>query len=141
MRTVVIGFVVGVLSELIFHKLGYYISNQLGLTRVALYTFQPVAPFGVPAIMSHALWGGLWGIAAMFTVPRLPAGLNGVLGWVLFVAVIETLVHWFIVVPIKGLPVGGGFPMPGLVVVPIVNGFWGFGMWLIASLIGRVARK
>jgi hypothetical protein len=141
MRTVVIGFVAGVLSMLIFHRFGYYISNLLGFTTVALYKFTPVAPFGVPLILSMAFWAGLWGIAATFCVPRLPAGLNGVLGWILFIAVIETLVHWFIVVPIKGFPVGGGFPMPGVVVVPIVNGFWGFGMWLTVSLIERVAKR
>jgi hypothetical protein len=141
MRTIVIGFVAGVLSELIFHKLGWYISNQLGLSTVALYSGEPVLPFGVPAVVSQALWGGLWGIAAMFFVPRLPSGLDGVLGWILFIALIETVVHWFIVVPIKGLPVGNGFPMPGVVVAPIVNGFWGFGMWQIASLIGRAAKK
>jgi hypothetical protein len=41
-------------------------------------------------------------------------------------------VNWFVVLPIKGAPVGGGFRMPGVVVVPVVYAFWGFGMWLIA---------
>ena len=54
------------------------------------------------------------------------------LGWVLFAAIIVTLVNWFVVLPIKGAPMGGGFRMPVLVVVPIVYGFWGLGMWLIA---------
>jgi hypothetical protein len=140
MRAVAIGFVSGVCSVLFFHQLGYYISNLLGLTTVALYNSLPIAPFGIPGILSMVLWGGLWGIGAMFIVPRLPAALNGVLGWILFVAVIETLVHWFIVVPIKGLSVGNGFPMPGIVVVPIINAFWGFGMWLIARLLGGTSK-
>ena len=58
-------------------------------------------------------------------MPRLPGALGGALGWVLFAAIIVTLVNWFVVLPIKGAPMGGGFRMPGLVVVPIVYGFWG----------------
>jgi hypothetical protein len=94
-----------------------------------------VPPWGVPTILSLAFWGGLWGIAAAFLVPRLPGLLNGVLGWVLFAAIVVTLANWFIVFPIKGLPVGGGFRLPGLVVVPLVYALWGFGMWLIARLL------
>ena len=39
--------------------------------------------------------------------------------------------------PIKGLPIGGGFRMPNVVVVPLVYAFWGFGMWLIFGLVRR----
>jgi hypothetical protein len=57
-----------------------------------------------------------------------------VLGWILFAAIVVSLVNWFVVLPLKGLPMGGGFRLPGLVVLPVVYGFWGFGMWLIAKL-------
>ena len=77
-------------------------------------------------------------VATAFLVPRLPRCLNGALGWVLFAGIVVTLVNWFVVLPIKGLPVGGGFRMPGVVVVPIVYAFWGFGMWLIATLTRKV---
>lgn len=134
-RTLLVGFIAGALSVLVFHQLGFWIANELGYARVPLYSLRPVPPWGVPTILSLALWGGLWGIAAAFLVPRLPGLLNGVLGWVLFAAIIVTLVNWFIVLPIKGAPVGGGFRMPGLVVVPLVYALWGFGMWLIARLL------
>jgi len=48
-----------------------------------------------------------------------------------------TLVNWFIVLPIKGAPMGNGFRMPGLVVVPVVYAFWGLGMWLIIGPVKR----
>jgi hypothetical protein len=134
MRTVLVGFIAGALGVLIFHQLGFWISNELGFTRASLYNMRPVPPFNVPTIVSSAFWGGLWGIVAAFLVPRLPGVWSGALGWILFAAIVVSLVNWFVVLPIKGQPVGGGFRMPGVVVVPIVYGFWGFGMWLIAKL-------
>jgi hypothetical protein len=138
LRTVLVGFIAGALSVLVFHQLGFWIANELGYARAPLYSLRPVPPFGVPAILSLAFWGGLWGMAAAFVVPRLPRPINGVVGWVLFAAVIVTLVNWFVVLPIKGAPMGGGFRMPGLVVVPLVYALWGFGMWLIARLLRTV---
>ena len=135
LRTVLVGFVAGALSVLVFHQLGFWIANELGYARAPLYSLRPVPPWGVPAILSLAFWGGLWGMAAAFLVPRLPRPLNGVVGWVFFAAVIVTLVNWFVVLPIKGAPVGAGFRLPGLVVVPLVYALWGFGMWLIARLL------
>ena len=132
-RTAIVGFVAGALSVLIFHQFGFWISNELGYTRAALYSMRGVPPWGVPAIVSSAFWGGLWGIAAAFLVRRLPGAWGGVLGWVLFAAVIVSLVNWFVVLPLKGGAVGGGFRMPGIVVVPVVYAFWGFGMWLIST--------
>jgi hypothetical protein len=134
-RTVLVGFIAGALSVLVFHQLGFWIANELGYARAPLYSLRPVPPWGVPIILSLAFWGGLWGIAAAFLVPRLPGLLNGVLGWVLFATIIVTLANWFIVLPIKGAPLGGGFRMPGPVVVPLVYALWGFGMWLIARLL------
>jgi hypothetical protein len=54
-----------------------------------------------------------------------------------FAGVFVTLVNWFVVLPIKGAPIGGGFRMPGVVVVPLVYAFWGFGMWMIFGLARR----
>lgn len=133
-RTVLVGFIAGVLSMLIFHQAGFWIATELGYARAMIYNLRPVPPWGVPTILSMAFWAGLWGIAAGFLVPRLPSPLNGILGWVLFAAIVVTLANRFIVLPIKGLPVGGGFRMPGVVVVPLVYALWGFGMWLIARL-------
>ena len=135
------------MGVLVFHQLGFYISNELKFTKVPLYNTRGVAPFGVPAILSAAFWGGLWGIAAAFVVLRLRGVLAGPLGWILFAAVVVTLVNWFVVFPLKGQPVGNGFRMPGVVVVPLVYALWGFGMWLIATppaprhQIGRGARR
>ena len=132
MRTVIVGFVAGALSVLIFHQFGFWLSKELGYTpQAVIYNMRGVPPWGVPTIVSSAFWGGLWGIVAAFLVPRLPGALAGVLGWILFAAIIVAIVNWTVVLPIKS----GRFNMPGLpilVVLPLVYGLWGFGMWLIA---------
>ncbi|MBI3197138.1 MAG: hypothetical protein HYZ40_06460 [Rhodospirillales bacterium] len=140
MRTIITGFIAGFVSVLIFHQLGFWIANELGLLKVQLYNMRPVPPLGVPAILSSAFWGGLWGIVGAYVVSRVPLAVDGPWGWMLFAGVFVTLVNWFVVLPIKGAPVGGGFRMPGVVVVPLVYAFWGFGMWLIAGLTRRVMR-
>ncbi len=140
MRTVIIGFVAGALSVLIFHQLGFWLANELGYARAALYNMRGVPPWGVPAIVSSAFWGGLWGIVAAFLVPRLPGAWGGVLGWILFAAIIVAIVNWTVVLPIKS----GRFNMPGmpiLVVLPLVYGLWGFGMWLIAGAMRSAFRR
>ncbi|MGQ0584557.1 MAG: hypothetical protein ACT4O6_21700 [Reyranella sp.] len=137
MRTIIAGFIAGFVSVLVFHQLGFLISNELGLTKAQLYSLRPLPPLGVPAILSAAFWGGLWGIAGAYVVPRLPIVMDGPVGWILFAGIIVTLVNWFVVLPIKGSPVGGGFRMPGVVVVPLVYALWGFGMWLIFGLVRR----
>ena len=132
MRTVIVGFVAGALSVFIFHQFGFWLSKELGYTpQAVIYNMRPVPPWGVPTIVSSAFWGGLWGIVAAFLVPKLPGALGGVLGWILFAAIIVAIVNWTVVLPIKS----GRFNMPGLpiiVVLPLVYGLWGFGMWLIA---------
>ncbi len=140
LRIVILGFIAGAISVLTFHQVGFLIATQLKLANSIFYNMKPLPPWGVPTIVSQAFWGGLWGIAAAFVVPRLPGLLKGVLGWVLFAGVVVTLANWFIVLPIKGAPIGGGWRMPGPVVVPVVYAFWGFGMWVIYGLARRTLK-
>ena len=49
-------------------------------------------------------------------------------------------VNWFVVLPIKGAPMGGGWRLPGVVVVPIVYALWGYGMWLFYGLARKLLR-
>ena len=126
-RMAVAGFVAGVLGVLVFHQWG-------------LYSMRPVPPWGIPTIVSQAFWGGLWGILAAFVVARLPGFLNGALGWILFAITLVLAVNWFVVLPIKGAPIGGGWRLPGVAVVPIVYALWGFGMWVFYGLVRRLLK-
>jgi hypothetical protein len=128
-RTALCGFIAGAIAYLVFHQGGFWALTQAGVLKASTWPLVSTGPFGVPQVVSYMFWTGLWGVLAAFLVPRLT--LPRWLGWVLFAAVVVTLVNWFIVLPLKGSPVGGGFRMPGAVVAPLVYGFWGFGMWLI----------
>lgn len=139
-RMAVAGFVAGVLSVLVFHQWGFYAAAELGFGRPSLYSTRPVPPWGIPTIASQAFWGGLWGALGAFVVARLPGFLNGALGWILFAITLVLAVNWFVVLPIKGAPIGGGWRLPGVVVVPIVYALWGFGMWLFYGLVRRLLK-
>lgn len=134
------GFVAGAFSVLVFHQWGFYLAAQLGLGTPNLYSMRPVPPWGVPAIASLAFWGGLWGMLGAFVVGRLPGILNGALGWIAFAITLVLAVNWFVVLPLKGAPVGGGWRLPGVAVVPVVYALWGFGMWLFYGLMRRLLK-
>jgi len=134
-RTALCGFIAGAVAYLVFHQAGFWALTQAGLLQVSTWSMVSTSPFGVPQVISHMLWTGLWGVLAAFLVPLIT--MPRWLGWVLFAAVVVTLVNWFIVLPLKGSPVGGGFRMPGVVLAPLVYAFWGIGMWLIYRALQR----
>ena len=111
--------------------------NQRLAPPSSAWRLTPVPPFGVPAVLSAAFWGGLWGIVLTYLAPRFGRGAGYWLGCILFGAVALTLVAWFVVLPLKGLPAGGGFRWPGVVIGPIVNGAWGLGMAVLLALGAR----
>lgn len=128
-RTALCGFISGALAYLIFHQGSFWALSQAGVLQVSTWSMAPTQPLGVPLVLSAMFWTGLWGMLGAFTVTRLP--LPRWLGWMLFATVVVTLVNWFIVLPLKGIPVGGGFRWPGVVLAPLVYSVWGLGMWLV----------
>ena len=138
-RTVIFGAIAGAIALLVFHQGGFWALTQAGLLKANTWSMAATKPFAVPVVISYMFWTALWGIAAALIVPRLPGALSGVLGWILFAAIVPTLANWFIVLPLKGAPVGGGFNMPGVVLAPLVYGFWGLGMWLIMQLLQQIS--
>ena len=63
-RWVVVGFLAGFVSVLVFHQGAAGLLHALGLTPRAPYSFQPTQPLGVPVLLSISFWGGVWGRAA-----------------------------------------------------------------------------
>jgi hypothetical protein len=86
----------------------------------------PVPPLGVPVTLSAAFWGGLWGAAYAALEPRLTARLGWWRGGLAFGA-LPLLALWFVALPLKGLPVGGGFAPSVMLVAVVLHAVFGLG--------------
>ena len=111
------GFISGFLSHLIFQgALGaaLYAANLLPALP---WSLTPVPPLGVPMTLSLAFWAGLWGVLYAVLEPSLTARFGWWAGGLIF-GIAPLLVYWFVVLPLKGLGVGGGFqPAPVLIYI------------------------
>lgn len=135
-RWLVTGFVAGALAVLIFHQGAFAMLHAMGITPRAPYPMQATPPFGIPQIWSLAFWGGVWGVLLAIALHRLD-GPPLVFAAILFGAVLPTLVAWFVVAPLKGQPMAGGFKAAAMATGLIVNAAWGLGTGAILLLFGR----
>jgi len=121
------GFVAGFLATLIFHQLTVALLRGLRVTPFLPYSWVPTEPFGLPAVLSLSLWGGVWGIIFILVHGRFPAGAGYWATAFLFGAIFPSLVALLLVLPLKGRPMAGGGHLPLLVTAFLVNGAWGIG--------------
>jgi hypothetical protein len=95
-----------------------------------------VPPFGVPTILTQMFWGGLWGVlfaAVADALPRWPLLLLGFTFGVLGLV----LVSWFVVAPLKGLPIAADWGPQHMLAGVLINGCWGMGVALIYAGLRR----
>ena len=128
-------FAAGFLSTLIFHQGVLGLLFLAGVAPRVPFNFAPTAPVGVPAVLSLAFWGGVWG-SALWPWLRTRRGAAFWAGSVLLGALGPSLVAWFVVMPLHGLPPAGG-PDPKVIVGGLlVNAAWGLGYGLLLRLSG-----
>jgi hypothetical protein len=129
---VFLGFIAGAIAVLTFHQGMVAALHAAGWVQFAPYPTAPVPPFGVPRIADLCFWGGLYGAAFGLAMPRFtwPAWLNG-----LILGVIAALVGMFVVAPLKGLPIAGGWVPANMLRSLMINGFWGLGVAIILPLL------
>ena len=142
MKTAAYGFIAGFLATLIFHQLMFLILWAVGLTPVRPYAMTPVQPFGIPAVFSLAVWGGVWGILLALASSRFPSSSIGY--WTaagLFGAVFPSLVALLVVLPLKGKPVGAGWHASAWLTAFLVNAAWGLGTAAILGLLPSAKQK
>jgi len=135
-RWIVVGFVSGAVSVLIFHQGAAALLHALQLTPRAPYSMAPTPPWGVPQVWSLAFWGGVWGVVFAALLARLE-GAGLVVASTVLGAVLPTLVAWFVVAPLKGQPPAAGWAPAAMMIGPIVNAAWGLGTGLGLALLGR----
>lgn len=135
LKLLLLGFAAGFLATLIFHQGLWYLFNQAGiipLSRSAWPT-EAIPPFGVPAVLSKAFWGGLWGLVLAPVLAHLSGpGYWG--AWIVVGAVALTAVAFFVVPPLKGEPMQAMGPR--FLIGLAVNAAWGFGTALLLQLLG-----
>jgi hypothetical protein len=98
----------------------------------------PVPPFGVPQTLSAAFFGGLWGIVYAAIEPWLTARLGWLAGGLVF-GLLPMLVLWFVVFPLKGIPLGGGFTAFGVQLGIVLHLAFGLGLALFWRLGQRLS--
>jgi MFS family permease len=130
------GFVAGALGVLIFHQGLVELFYLAGLAPQPAYNLTPRPPLGVPAVLSAAFWGGIWGIVLMALLGRRRGPRFWLIGLV-FGAVLPTAVALLVVLPLKGL----SFRPEQIPFGLAVNGAWGLGTALIAELRPRSAGR
>lgn len=131
-------FIAGFVSTLVFHQgvLGLFYLG--GAFPRAPYDMTAVPPLGIPAVISLAFWGGVWGAA----IWPLLKDLAGAAYWVRAIvigAIGPSAVALFIVFPLKGMPMAGGWDPKLIVGALILNGAWGLGLAWAIRLMGRRA--
>ena len=131
------GFAAGFLSVLVFSNGGIALYHAVGApVPFAPWSMAPVPPFGVPQTLSAAFFGGLWGVAYAAVEPWLTARLGWLAGGIVFGA-LPLLVLWFVVFPLKDIPVGGGFTAFGLQQGIVLHAAFGLGL----AIFFRIARR
>jgi hypothetical protein len=130
-------FLAGFLSTLIFHQGLLALLHAAGASPRPAYAMAPTPPLGVPQVLSLAFWGGIWGIALWLALRSMEASS---LFWVwalVFGALLPSIVALFVVLPLKGQPVAGGWNPKLIVGALLLNGAWGVGTALFLRAFGR----
>ena len=138
----IIGFVAGVIATLTVHQFALWLLRQLAIAPFGPYNMTATYPFGVPAVLSLAFWGGVWGIVFALIHRRFPHDGRYWTTSFAFGAVFPTLVALLIVLPLKGRPIGGGWHWQLLLTAFVINGVWGLGTAaLLRAIVNRPRRR
>lgn len=129
-------FIAGFVSTLAFHQGVLAALYAAGISPKAPFDMTATAPLQVPAVISLAFWGGLWGVALWLVIRGLAGGPYWILAIVLG-AIGPSIVALFVVFPLKGLPMAGGWDPAIIIGALLLNGAWGLGVALIMRLLQR----
>lgn len=140
-QRLLIAFAAGFLSVLAFHQPVLWLLGTAGVTQAMPYAMKAVPPLGLPQFISAAFWGGLWGILLYLISRRWSSGPSYWLKALLFGMILPTMIAWFIVAPLKGLPIAAGGKFNGMLTGLCVNAAWGLGTALLLRLVLRPGRR
>lgn len=134
-----LAFLAAFLATLVFHQGLLGLLHMAGASPRAPFSTTPTGPLHVPQWLSLAFWGGVWGIPLLLAIGRL----NGASYWlaaIVFGALLPSIIALFLVMPLKGMPVAGGWDRKLIIGALLLNGAWGLGTALFLRLFGRLLR-
>ncbi|MEO8809702.1 MAG: hypothetical protein ABI386_05610 [Rhodanobacter sp.] len=131
-----LAFVAGFISTLVFHQGLLEVLHLAGAVPRAAWNMTPVPPMGIPAVVSLAFWGGLWGVVLWALVQNLGGGRRWLWG-AIWGALLPSIIALFIVFPLKGMPMAGGFDPKLIMGALLLNGVWGLGVVGLMTLFRR----
>jgi hypothetical protein len=120
----------------LFHQGVFALFYMAGAVPNPPFSMVSTAPLGVPAVVSLAFWGGVWGIPAWWVIRHAAAAAYWIRA-IVFGALAPSAVALFVVFPIKGLGVAGGWDPRIVVGALILNGAWGLGVALGMRVFGE----
>ena len=131
LRHIVYLFVAGVLSVLLFQMGALAILYAIGQTQAVPFAYTPTQPLGIPQIWSLCFWGGVWAQAFGCVERFFPRGFLYYVCAFLFGIVGPVMVLWFVVFPLKGLPVAAGLDPGRMLTQLIIHGCYGLGVGVL----------
>ena len=134
-KRILLEFLAGFFATLVFHQPALWLLHLAGFTPRTPYAMTPVPPFHIPAVISLAFWGGVWGLILIPAIAKIKNEGAYFLAAIAFGAIFPTLVAVYVVAPIKhmAMPHTASNVILGLT----VNGAWGLGTALFFRLFAR----
>jgi len=131
-------FIAGFLSTLLFHQGALTVLWLTGAIPRTPYDMTTTPPLGMPAVMSLAFWGGLWGVMIWPSLKNT-VGRSYWIRALLIGAFVPSIVALFIVLPLKARGAAGGWDPKIIVGALVLNGAWGLGVALFMWIASRSA--
>ena len=126
-------FIAGFIATLIFHQGLLGVLYAAGISPRAPFNLAATAPLGIPQVISLAFWGGVWAVALAPLLSKLTAS-RWWLGWIVAGAIGPSAVALFIVFPLKGMAMAGGWDPKLIIGALLLNGAWGLGCAVMLRL-------
>jgi len=129
-------FFAGFMATLVFHQGLLHLLYLAGVSPRGGWSFAAVPPLGVPSVLSLAFFGGLWGCVLWRLIARAKGSqrIKLAMAWG---ALLPSAVALFIVFPLKGLGMAGGWDMKLIVGALLLNAAWGLGTALFLRALGQ----
>jgi len=127
-------FIAGFVSTLVIHQGVLALLYLAGADARAPYDLRAVPPLALPAVISLAFWGGVWG-AAIWSVLKHVGGAAYWVWAVVIGAIGPSAIALFIVYPLKGMSLADGWDPKLVGTALLLNGAWGLGLALLMRLL------